>query len=230
MQNESSKLSLDGLLLVDKPLGITSFDVIRQLRRITGVKKIGHAGTLDPLATGLMIILFGTACKKAQHFSKLDKQYRANIHLGFESTTGDEEGDKVSVDSRVPTLEEITSTLQEFVGEIEQIPSVYSAIKINGQEAYKRARAGETVVMPSRTVQIYSAEILRYEYPILEAGFTVSSGTYIRTLAEDIGRRMKVGAYLSGLIRIEIGHYNLGEALDLTTADPTQIKYLLKEL
>ena len=212
---------LNGLLLVDKPVGISSFDVIRILRRQTGVRKIGHAGTLDPLASGLMLMLFGTACKQAETLTKFDKRYKAQITLGSNSTTGDGEGEKLVVSDRIPEVAEIEAALTKFTGEITQTPSMYSAIKINGKEAYKRARAGETVVMPSRTVQIRELLMTGYTYPILEIEAQVSSGTYIRSLAEDIGASLGTGAYLSGLVRTSVDKYRLDDAsrLDDLTAE-----------
>ena len=210
---------MNGLLLVDKPAGITSFDVIRRLRRITGVRKIGHAGTLDPLASGLMLMVFGTATKHAARFSKLDKRYRASVRLGAVSTTGDEEGEKIPVSDKVPDQKELEKALQNLTGQIEQTPPVYSAIKIGGQEAYKRARRGETVEMPSRTVQVYEAKLLSYAYPIADVEWQVSSGTYIRTLAEDLGRLLETGAYLTGLVRTEVGEFELNNAISLENAD-----------
>jgi tRNA pseudouridine55 synthase len=206
---------LNGLLLVDKPVGISSFDVIRVLRRRTGVRKIGHAGTLDPLASGLMLMLFGAACKQAEKLTKFDKRYSAQITLGSNSSTGDGEGEKTPVSDRVPTRTEIEAALAEFTGEITQIPSAYSAIKINGKEAYKRARAGETVVMPSRQVTVYENVLISYEYPQLMISSQVSSGTYIRTLAEDIGKVLDTGGYLSGLVRDAVGDYRLDAAVSL---------------
>lgn len=210
---------MNGLLLVDKPVGITSFDVIRRLRRITGVKKIGHAGTLDPLASGLMLLLFGNATKQAGSFSRLDKHYLAVVRLGLASTTGDEEGEKMPVSSRVPSADELHSALKGLTGTLEQTPPVYSAIKINGQEAYKRARRGETVEMPSRTVQVYTAKLLSYEYPLAKVEWHVSSGTYVRTLAADLGKRLGTGAYLTGLARTAVGGFGLEQAVSLD-ADP----------
>lgn len=206
---------MNGLLLVNKPAGISSFDCIRKLRRTTGVKKIGHAGTLDPAATGLMLILFGTACKQASSFSKLDKTYTARIELGKNSTTGDREGELINVNNRIPEKDEIERTLELFKGEITQTPSKYSAIKIDGQEAYKRARRGEEVVMPSRQVTINAIELLSYKYPYLEISADVSSGTYIRSLAEDIGKELGTGAYLSALERTRVGEYDLEDAVEL---------------
>lgn len=206
---------MNGLLLVNKPAGITSFDCIRKLRRTTGVKKIGHAGTLDPAATGLMLLLFGTACKQAQQFSKLDKTYIAQMELGKNSTTGDREGELTNISDRQPDQEEIERTLKLFIGEIIQTPSKYSAIKIDGQEAYKRARRGEEVKMPSRQITVNSIDLLSYKYPYLEISADVSSGTYIRSLAEDIGKELGTGAYLSALERTRVGEYDLADAVRL---------------
>ncbi len=206
---------MNGLLLVNKPVGITSFDCIRKLRRTTGVKKIGHAGTLDPAAHGLMLLLFGTACKQASTFSKLDKTYDAQIELGKNSTTGDREGELTNISERQPDQAEIERTLKLFIGEITQIPSKYSAIKIDGQEAYKRARRGEEVTMPSRQVMINSIDLLTYNYPYLEIDTSVSSGTYIRSLAEDIGKELGTGAYLADLTRTSVGEYHLKDAVEL---------------
>ncbi len=220
---------MNGLLLVNKPAGITSFDCIRKLRRTTGVKKIGHAGTLDPAAHGLMLLLFGTACKQASTFSKLDKSYIAQIELGKNSTTGDREGELTNISERQPELDEIQRTLKLFTGEITQTPSKYSAIKIDGQEAYKRARRGEEVTMPSRQVTINSIDLLTYKYPYLEISASVSSGTYIRSLAEDIGKELATGAYLADLTRVSVGEYRLEDAVELDS-EPSVIEANLKEL
>ncbi len=221
---------MNGLLLVNKPLGISSFDVIRALRRQTGVRKIGHAGTLDPLASGLMLMLFGTACKQAQTLTKLDKRYVAQLTLGATSATGDNEGEKTPVSSRVPKVAEVETALAQFTGEITQVPPVYSAIKIGGQEAYKHARAGRSIEMPSRQVAIYENVLVGYDYPIIELEAKVSSGTYIRTLAEDIGRVLETGAYLSGLVRTEVGEYHLDGALVLDEIDAAAAEEHLREL
>jgi tRNA pseudouridine55 synthase len=221
---------MDGLLLVDKPVGITSFDVIRRLRHSTGVRKIGHAGTLDPLASGLMLVLFGAACKKAEMLTKLDKRYSAKIRLGANSTTGDEEGEKTPVSERVPTQAEIEAALAQLTGELTQVPSGYSAIKINGREAYKRMRAGEKVEMPSRQVMVYENRLIGYEYPYVQIEARVSSGTYIRTLAEDLGKILGTGAYLGGLVRTECSQYRLENAVALDDADETLVRTKLEDL
>ena len=208
----------DGILLVDKPAGWTSFDVVAKIRaqiraqyRTRGEKptkrqlKVGHAGTLDPFATGLLVILLGDATKKAGEFLKLDKVYEATFRLGQTSTTGDPEGEMTDVSDKVPTREEVEAALQQFIGEITQTPPAYSAIKINGQRAYKLAREGKEVEVPERIVRIYSIELTDYKYPNLKIRAHVGSGTYIRTLGEDIGVQLGTGAYCSELRRIRIG-------------------------
>ncbi|HEY2004411.1 MAG TPA: tRNA pseudouridine(55) synthase TruB [Candidatus Saccharimonadia bacterium] len=214
---------MDGLLLVNKPVGITSFDVIRRLRRSTDVRKIGHAGTLDPAASGLMLMLFGAGCKQAMSLTKLDKRYVAEIRLGANSSTGDVEGEILPVSDRVPTLAQVEAALVQLTGEITQVPSVYSAIKINGREAYKRVRAGEQVEIPARQVMVYENRLVKYDYPRLEINAKVSSGTYIRTLAEDLGKMLGTGAYLTGLVRIEVGDYHLEDAVELEAADTAMV-------
>jgi tRNA pseudouridine55 synthase len=210
---------MNGLLLVNKPIGITSFDIIRTLRRVSGVKKIGHAGTLDPLASGLMLLLFGSATKQASSLSGLDKRYSAVVTLGATSTTGDNEGEKTAVSDTVPELARVQEAVNQLQGQLEQIPSIYSAIKINGQEAYKHARAGREVEMPSRQVTVNEAKIIDYLYPQIEIEYFVSSGTYIRSLAADLGELLGTGAYLSGLVRTEVGDYSLDQALALDEYD-----------
>ncbi len=206
---------MDGLLLVNKPKGITSFDVIRSLRRTTGFKKIGHAGTLDPLASGLMIMLFGTATKAASNYSKLDKMYEAELTLGFESETADAEGSLSKVSDVVPSREKVEQALNTFVGHIDQTPPQFSAIKVGGQRAYKQARKGQKVEIPSRKVTIYNVELVSYDYPTVVIRTKVSSGTYIRSLAEDFGKKLGTGAYLSGLVRTEIADFKLSDAVEL---------------
>ena len=205
---------------MDKPAGISSFGVVAKVRGYLRAKfghkvKVGHTGTLDPFATGLLILLSGKMTKKSGEFLKLDKEYVADLKLGFESSTGDPEGDIVEVDSRTPDKKEIERVLSEFIGEIEQTPPKYSAIKINGQRAYKLARKGVDFEVPTRKVKIYSIEILKYDYPELTIRCRVSSGTYIRTLAEDIGAKLGTGAYLTALRRTRIGDYDIDDAKTL---------------
>jgi tRNA pseudouridine55 synthase len=219
----------DGILLIDKPAGWTSFDVVAKIRGrrradfkaagMTPTKRqlrVGHAGTLDPFATGLLVILLGAQTKKAGEFLKLDKTYEATITLGKTSTTGDPEGDISPAGDYQPTEAEVRTGLGQFEGEITQTPPAFSAIKVNGQRAYKLARKGETVEVPSRTVTIYSIELVDYAYPEVKIRAHVGSGTYIRTLAEDIGKSLVVGGYCSQLRRTAVGRWSIHEARPLS--------------
>jgi tRNA pseudouridine55 synthase len=210
----------DGILLIDKPANMTSFGVVARVRRVltqqAGKKvKVGHTGTLDPFATGLMILVIGKECKNAGHYTKLDKVYEATFQLGQISTTGDPEGDITNVSDAQPTEEELKKVLSIFTGEIMQRPPIFSAIKINGQRAYKMARNGEEVEIPLRNVTVYSLELLDYTYPEIKIRTHVSSGTYIRSLAVDIGEMLSTGAYCTQLRRISISDWNVSDAKQL---------------
>ena len=210
----------DSVLLIDKPAGMTSFGVVARVRRKLSQQlgkkaKVGHTGTLDPFATGLMVIVTGKECRNAGMYSKLDKVYEATIRLGQTSTTGDPEGELTEVSDLVPTRDEVNAALELFVGEIQQTPPIYSAIKINGQRAYKLARAGLTVEMPVRTVSIFSLELISYTYPDIVIRVHVSSGTYIRTLAQDIGLQLGTGAYCMQLRRTKIADLSIDDAAGL---------------
>ncbi|MBR3248708.1 tRNA pseudouridine(55) synthase TruB [Candidatus Saccharibacteria bacterium] len=207
----------DQIILIDKPAGISSFGVVAKvrvrLRDDFGHKvKVGHTGTLDPFATGLLILLSGKMTKKSSEFLKLDKVYEATLKLGYTSTTGDPEGEITKLDNENIDIIEIKNILKNFIGKIKQTPPRYSAIKINGQRAYKLARKGQKFEIPSRQVEIYSIEILEYNYPELKIKTHVSSGTYIRALAEDIGKKLGTGAYLTALRRTKIGKYSIKDA------------------
>lgn len=211
---------MDEVILIDKPEGITSFGVVARVRRVLRDKvgskvKVGHTGTLDPFATGLLILLAGKATKRSNEFLKKDKEYIAEIYLGSTSTTGDPEGEISVVSSREPSFDEVSSACEKFIGEISQKVPAFSAVKINGQRAYKLARSGAKVETPTRKVSIYRLEILDYSYPILKIKTFVSSGTYIRTLGEDIGSALGTGAYLTSLRRTKIGDYDVSEAVKL---------------
>lgn len=211
----------DQIILADKPAGISSFGVVarvrRQLSERAGRKiKVGHTGTLDPFATGLMILLSGTFTRRAGEFSKLDKVYEATIRLGATSSTGDPEGEITEqLVQDIPSVQQVKQTIKTFLGKITQTPPVFSAIKINGQRAYKLARAGQAVEMPSREVEIYSIELLSYEYPHIKICAHVSSGTYIRTLAQDIGDLLGTGAYVTELRRVKVGQYDIKDAVTI---------------
>lgn len=207
----------DQIILIDKPAGISSFGVVAKvrarLRDEFGKKiKVGHTGTLDPFATGLLILLSGKMTKKSSDFLKLDKEYLAELKLGFVSSTGDPEGVIEKLDDKNINIKEIKKVINSFIGKIKQKVPAFSAVKINGQRAYKLARAGKDFETPTREVTIYNIEILEYNYPKLTIRCHVSSGTYIRTLAEDIGKALGTGAYLTSLRRTKIGNYDIKDA------------------
>lgn len=212
---------IDGIILIDKPAGMTSFGVVARIRRVLSKQqgkkvKVGHTGTLDPFATGLMILVIGKECRNAGTYSKLDKVYEATIRLGQASTTGDPEGEISDVSDVVPTKSQIQEALVKFTGEITQRPPIFSAIKINGQRAYKLARKGEIIEMPERHVTVHSLELIDYKYPELHIKTHVSSGTYIRTLAEDIGQSLGTGAYCTQLRRTSISKWDIADAQKLS--------------
>jgi tRNA pseudouridine55 synthase len=228
---------MQGMLLIDKPAGWTSFDVVNYVRKLVaqaeGKKpkhvKVGHTGTLDPFATGLLIILVGKDyTRRASEFSKLDKTYEVTLRLGEVSTTGDPEGEATSVNDRVPNPEELQAAVEKFTGQIEQTPPIYSAIKVGGQRAYKLARAGKKVVMEPRTVTINRLEIINYDYPEAKLTADVSSGTYIRSLAEDLGKALGTGAYATALRRTLINNYRVRDAINLSNMSQNTIDKMLK--
>jgi tRNA pseudouridine55 synthase len=212
----------DGIILIDKPAGLTSFGVVARIRRVLTQQaqkkvKVGHTGTLDPFATGLMILVVGKECKKAELYSKLDKVYEATFRLGQTSTTGDPEGEITTVSNQEPTQAEVEKVLTSFEGEITQRPPIFSAIKVGGQRAYKLARDGKEVEIPTRQVTVYSLELLDYSYPEVKIRVHVSSGTYVRTLAEDIGSTLGTGAYCTELRRTKIADWSIDD--DQSLAD-----------
>ena len=211
---------MNDIILIDKPANMTSFGVVARIRRVlseaAGKKvKVGHTGTLDPFATGLMILVTGTMCRQAERFSKLDKVYEATIIMGKISSTGDPEGEISEISPRQPDRVEVEAVCVRFEGDIWQTPPIYSAIKIAGERAYKLARKGETPDMPKRQVTIFALEIIDYTYPTLKIRAHVSSGTYIRTLAEDIGEALGVGAYCQELRRTKIADFTVENAKTL---------------
>ncbi|MEA1909658.1 MAG: tRNA pseudouridine(55) synthase TruB [Patescibacteria group bacterium] len=218
-----------GIYLINKPVGITSHDVIYKLRKITGEKTIGHAGTLDPMASGLLIVAIGRKfTKQIDQFKNLDKTYEAIVILGASSTTDDSEGDKTEVSKKEPELSEVLSALEKIKDWDEQLPPKFSAKKIKGQTAYNLARKGKKVDLKSVPVKIYDIENIIYNYPSVSFVCAVSSGTYIRSIARDLGEVLGVGGYLSSLVRGRIGEYRLDDAGDLgaiiTTKDLERYK------
>ncbi|MDB5166091.1 MAG: truB [Candidatus Saccharibacteria bacterium] len=213
---------MQGLLLVDKPKSWTSFDVVNYVRRIVatveGKKpkncKVGHTGTLDPLATGLLIILVGKDyTRQAESLTKLDKVYEVTMKLGETSTTGDEEGEKTAVNDFIPSRQAVEDALLSFTGDLMQTPPIFSAMKINGQRAYKLAREGKAVEMEARPVKIYANTFESYDYPYVRFTSHVGSGTYIRSLVEDLGRTLETGAYMSDLRRTRVGKFSIDQAV-----------------
>ena len=215
MQNKQYN-QYNGLLLVNKPSGITSFGLLKQIKKKLLVNKIGHCGTLDPLAQGLMLVLVGKATKKQDLFMKKDKIYHAKIKLGVRTDTGDMAGSVIATaDYSHLTLEDIKKTCENFIGDIEQVPPMYSALKVKGQKLCDLARKGITVERKKRKIKIYYIDILSFKEDTLEARIKCSSGTYIRTLAEDIGKALKTEAVLSGLVREQIDNWKLTDAVSV---------------
>ena len=230
---------MNGILLVDKPHGWTSFDVVNYVRKMVaqseGKKpkntKVGHTGTLDPMATGLLVLLIGKDyTRRAGEFSKLDKTYEVVARLGQTSTTGDEEGEKTATSDKVPDLEDVEAALKQFVGEISQVPPQYSAIKINGQRAYDLARKGKIADIEPRQVRIDRIELTKYEYPDVSFACDVSSGTYIRSLVDDIGKVLNTGAYTAALRRTQVGQFSLQDAITVADLNIENIQTRLKLL
>ncbi len=218
---------ISGLLLIDKPAGFTSFEVVRRVRRALKVKKAGHLGTLDPFATGLLPLALGEATKLAQFLLEESKEYLATLKLGEETDTQDRTGRITGTWERLPSPEEIQRAAAGFQGEIKQVPPLYSALRHQGERLYKLARRGEAVAAPPRTVVIHRLEVQQVDLPLVTLRVACSKGTYIRTLAQDLGRALGCGAHLAGLIRLAVGPFRLEEALSLEaiekTADPEQI-------
>ncbi len=227
---------MKGVLLVDKPAGWTSFDVVNYVRKMVAQAedkkpkqvKVGHTGTLDPFATGLLVLLIGKEyTKKAGEMSKLDKTYEVTMKLGETSSTGDPEGDITPVSDTKPTQKALTDALKRFTGEIKQTPPAYSAIKINGQRAYKLARAGKEVKIEPRKVTINNLELVDYSYPEVKLIADVTSGTYIRSLVEDIGAVLNTGAYTAALCRTQVGESKLTAAKEVKELTPETLNKFL---
>ncbi|MET0979830.1 MAG: tRNA pseudouridine(55) synthase TruB [Candidatus Saccharimonadales bacterium] len=211
----------DGIILIDKPAEMTSFGVVARIRRVLTQAaqkkvKVGHTGTLDPFATGLMILVIGKECKNAEQYSKLDKVYEATFRLGQTSTTGDPEGELTDVSDRQPAIDVIEAALAQFRGPIMQRPPIFSAIKIDGKRAYKLARDGQEVEIPERQITVHSLDLIDYTYPNLTIRTHVSSGTYIRSLGVDIGEALGTGAYCTALRRLSINKWSVDEAKQLS--------------
>jgi tRNA pseudouridine55 synthase len=196
---------VDGVLLIDKPVGLSSNDALTKVKRIVNAKKAGHTGTLDPFATGLLPLCFGEATKFSQDLLEADKTYDAVVHLGITTTTGDTEGEVVETRPVNVTAEQIEAALAKFRGPILQIPPMYSALKRDGKALYEYAREGIVLEREARPVTIHKLAMLAYEAPMLTIRVTCSKGTYVRVLGEDIGAELGCGAHLNALRRIQVG-------------------------
>jgi tRNA pseudouridine55 synthase len=209
-----------GFLNVNKPLKLTSHDVVARVRRrykeLTGSRKIGHAGTLDPLATGVLVLCLGGATRLSDYVMHTTKQYRARITLGQTTTTYDAEGDVMTeTDASHITQDDVEAILLQFTGDIQQIPPMYSAIKVDGKKLYDLARDGKSIERKARNITISSLQVLSWDSPTFELDVVCSSGTYIRSLAYDIGQVLGVGAYLSGLERVASGNFHVESSIKL---------------
>ena len=206
----------DGILIIDKLAGLTSHDVVARCRRILGTKKIGHTGTLDPFATGVMVILVGQATRLAQFLDKDEKEYEAKIRFGFATDTGDLTGTRIGEVSSPPSVDQVREVLPRFTGEQQQTPPMYSAKKIDGKKLYELARKGEEVERKSVPIVISALEFLRAEGDEeMSVRVACSAGTYIRVLAEDIGMALGCGAHLTALRRTRAGKFGLDRAVGL---------------
>ncbi|HVB97590.1 MAG TPA: tRNA pseudouridine(55) synthase TruB [Chloroflexota bacterium] len=205
-----------GILNIDKPDGVSSHDVVNSIRRIVGMRRIGHAGTLDPDANGVLLVCLGSATRVSEYLMDTTKEYRATIRFGEVSTTDDRSGEITVVRSVAQLADtEILQPIPRFVGEIQQVPPVYSAIKVSGQPLYKRARQGQTVIPAARLVRIYRITVVSWSCPDLTVDVTCAKGTYIRSLARDWGEAVGTGAYLRALSRTRSGQFGIEDSLSI---------------
>ena len=217
MENDKNDLlnQISGVLVVDKPIGMTSHDVVQVIRRGTGIRRAGHTGTLDPRASGVLVVLLGPAVRLSEYVSASDKRYQAIMRLGTTTDTYDADG-RVTGSAEVEVTEEqFTEALTHFVGEIEQVPPPYSAVKVQGRKAYEMAREGEEVDLAPRKINVYSLELLEWALPEAVIDVYCSSGTYVRSLANDLGAMLGCGASLTGLRRTKSGRFTLRDAVQL---------------
>jgi tRNA pseudouridine55 synthase len=215
-----SKSVVSGVLVVDKPVGLTSHDVVQIIRRGTNIRRAGHTGTLDPRASGVLVILIGPAVRLSEYVSASDKRYQATIRLGVSTDTYDAEGEYIepirpTVSVKDITEEQFQDALMQFVGEIKQVPPPYSAVKVQGRKAYEIARNGEEVELEPRTINVYSLDLLEWSPPEAVVDVFCSSGTYVRSLANDLGKALGCGAHLVGLRRTKSGRFTLRDAVPL---------------
>lgn len=216
MSSQDVKNAISGVLVVDKPVGMTSHDVVQVIRNGTGLRRAGHTGTLDPRASGVLVILVGPAVRLSEYVSASDKRYQAIIRLGSSTDTFDADGKFTRTDQPVDVTEEqFEKVLQTFIGEIEQVPPPYSAVKVQGRKAYEMARQGEEVDLTPRKITVHHLEVLEWAPPEVVIDVHCSSGTYVRSLANDLGVQLGCGAYLVGLRRTKSGRFSLRDATPL---------------
>lgn len=208
-------MSVDGILLLDKPLGISSNAALQRAKKLFGAKKAGHTGSLDPLATGMLPICFGEATKFSQFLLDANKSYFVIAQLGVKTTTGDSEGDVIATEAVNVTATHLQSVMQTFLGDIQQTPPMYSALKVNGEPLYKLARKGETIERKSRPIKIYALELADFKKDIFSFSVTCSKGTYVRTLVEEIGEKLRCGAHVTTLRRTKVSPYEEGRIYTL---------------
>jgi len=219
----------EGIILINKPAGKTSFYLVHVLRSILGVKKIGHAGTLDPFATGVMVMLVGRKyTQKSDQFINQGKSYRATVRLGVETDSYDCDGTVVSESDLIPTQDELMQAIARFQGKVEQVPPMFSAKKVKGKKLYELARRGEVIERKPVTVEL-ETEVLRYEYPEVDIVVNCSKGTYLRSIAHDLGKILGCGAHLSHLTRLKSGDFNLENCVNLEDLNRDNIEeYLIQ--
>jgi tRNA pseudouridine55 synthase len=222
IREDQSANAVSGVLVVDKPIGLTSHDVVQIIRRGTGIRRAGHTGTLDPRASGVLVVLIGPAVRLSEYVSASDKRYQATLRLGSSTDTFDSEG-RITGSASVESLteERFEETLPQFIGEIQQVPPPYSAIKVQGRKAYEMAREGEEVELAPRTIHVYSLELLEWDPPEAVIDVFCSSGTYVRSLANDLGAALGCGAHLVGLRRTKSGRFTLRDAVPLRRLQET---------
>ena len=206
---------ISGILNMDKPAGMTSHDVVDRVRQMAGQRRVGHAGTLDPLATGVLVVCLGQATRVAEFLMDSDKVYRAEIRLGVSTDTHDAEGEVTAIAEVNVGEEEVRRALASFVGSIQQVPPMYSALKREGTPLHRLARQGITVEREARSVEIHNIELLDWAPPVLTIRVACSPGTYIRALARDLGQKLGCGAHLQSLTRLASGHFTLENAVSL---------------
>jgi len=216
---------MDGILVVNKPAGITSHDVVNAVRRRFNIKKVGHAGTLDPMATGVLVMLLGRATKLSSGLIQDEKEYIAKVYFGRRTDTQDSTG-KVIEEKEITglDLDSVKKVLDTFKGEMEQVPPMISAIKYKGKKLYQIARSGKTVHREPRKIRISGIELLEFNFPELEFSVRCSKGTYVRTLCEDIGKALGVPSHMSGLVRTMSGKFLLRDAKNLEEINEKDIQ------